>query len=78
MNSFDLRIDNRSFDYLLRKKKTYEDEMKSEKKNSKYETNESDPFSDFATFANTQPKTQTDFDGFGDFSSFDDFSFKKE
>ena len=36
MNSFDLRIDNRSFDYLIRKKKAYEDEMKSEKKNSKY------------------------------------------
>ena len=28
MNSFDLRIDNRAFAYLLKRKKSYQDEMK--------------------------------------------------
>ena len=36
VNMFDLRIDNRAFQYLIKKKKAYEEEEKKEKKASKY------------------------------------------
>jgi hypothetical protein len=42
MHHFDLRIDNRSFDYLLKKKDTVVPENKTK---GKYEATNNDPFS---------------------------------
>lgn len=42
MHNYSLRIDNRSFDYLLKKK---ENQVTEPKVTGKYEANNSDPFS---------------------------------
>ena len=73
MNIFDLRIDNRSFEYLLKKKRMMDLEGKKpevEKKASKYEKNEIDPFSDFSAVAQVPPTSTQGDDPFGNFEDF--------
>ena len=53
VNNFGCRIDNRSFDYLL--KKAASGTANSEKKSSKYAATENDPFSEFSSFASKKP-----------------------
>ena len=53
VNNFGCRIDNRSFDYLLKKATTGAVTM--EKKSSKYAASDNDPFSEFSSFASKKP-----------------------
>lgn len=72
MNNYGCRIDNRSFDYLL--KKAASGTANLEKKSSKYAAEEQDPFSEFANFASSTDvnSSKNEFGDFGDFAGFGD------
>lgn len=53
VNVYGCRIDNRSFDYLLKKATT--GTANAVKKSSKYAATENDPFSEFSSFASKKP-----------------------
>ena len=58
MNNYDCRIDNRAFDYLLRKPSN-EKASTEVKKGSKYAAEDNDPFSDFSSVAASSVSQET-------------------
>lgn len=76
INKYDVRIDNRSFAYLLKKTSTNATgEKKQGKKVSQFAAKEEDPFSEFAKVSTGSPQKSSSLkDQFGDF---DDFDFSK-
>jgi hypothetical protein len=64
INKFELRIDNRSFNELLINKSSWAVEGDSGPK-SNYKKQETDPFSEFGSFANTSTENKSN--DFGDF-----------
>lgn len=75
VNNYDLRIDNRSFEYLLKKKDN--PTTNETKVTGKYEATSFDPFSEFEKVASTSKQVENN-NNFGDFDDFANFDWNKQ
>ena len=76
VHNYDLRIDNRSFDYLLKKKDN--PTTNESKVSSKYEATSFDPFSEFEKVATSTSQNTNNNNNFGDFDDFSSFDWNKQ